>query len=83
MAEARKTTDQSAKLDERVARGEAGQGANGQERRQPEKLDFSKVKIKNRGDVVEQQRIDDIIVGKDGNGQVTFVDFGGADIETE
>lgn len=54
-----------------------------QQKQQPEKLNFSKVKIRNRGEVVEQQRIDDIIVGKDANGQVTFVDFGGADVETE
>ena len=68
----------AARLDERVARQERGE-----ERAPAQKLNFTKVKIKNRGDAVETRRIDDIIVATDGNGQVTYVEFGGADIETE
>lgn len=50
---------------------------------EPQKIDFTKVKIKDRGNAVEHQRIGEVTVGTDANGQVAFVDFGGADIETE
>lgn len=44
-------------------------------------MTFNKVKIKGRPDAVEHQRIGEVTVGVDANGQVTFVDFGGADVE--
>ena len=53
------------------------------QRREPQKLTFSKVKIKSRPDAVEHQRIGEATVGTDANGRVSFVDFGGADIEAE
>lgn len=42
-----------------------------------------RVKIKGRGEPVENQRIGEITVSTDANGQVCRVDFGGADTEAE
>ena len=44
---------------------------------------FNRVAIKGRGDAVEHTVIDEITIGRDANGQITWVDFGGADVTTE
>lgn len=44
---------------------------------------IQRVKIKDRGDATDHQRIGEITVATDANGQVTWVDFGGAQTETD
>lgn len=52
-------------------------------REMPSMEGVKRVSVKGRGDVVESQRIGEVTVSTDHNGQVCRVDFGGLDIEAQ
>lgn len=60
------------KLDEAVRRGDTAKRADEQ------RGNLTRVEIEGAGDPIENQVIGDLTFGRDSNGKVAFVDFGGA-----
>lgn len=83
-------TEADTNVVERQEQGKAEQGrqeakpnAPTGQRPDPGIRTLGKVRIKDRADVREYQRIGEVTVGIDANGQVATVDFGGAEVETD